>query len=179
MLARGPAPLPQEFSQLTGSVPNLRSQAAGLEATGSTLTGQGQSVLSMAGQGQLTAPQQAQLDQYNQGLKNQAAQTFASMGRNINEDTTGISVQADIDSKVNAMAQQDIQSSIQLGLGELSSGSSFTSAGLGFENAANNALIEAGKEQIASDKSYSDSLTAAFTGIASLFGTVAKAGLFA
>lgn len=179
MLARGPAPLPGEFSQLTGSVPNLRNQAAGLEATGASFTSQGQSALAMAQQGQLTVPQQAALDQYRQGLGNTAAQTYAAMGRNINQDTSGISTQANIDQQLNAMAQQEIQSTIALGLGETSAGASFTSAGLGFENAANNALIEAGKEQISADKSYSDSLTAAFTGIASLFGTVAKAGLFA
>ena len=71
----------------------------------------------MAQQGQLTGPQQAQLNLYRQGLQNQAQQTYASMGRNINQDTSGISTQAHIDEQVNAMSQQQIQSTIALGLG--------------------------------------------------------------
>jgi hypothetical protein len=179
ILAQGPAPLPGEFGQLTGGVPHLQDEAHRLEGTGAELTGHGAEALRMAENGQLTVPQQAQLDQYRQGLQNTAAQTYASMGRNINQDTSGISTQANIDQQVNAMAQQEIQSTIALGLGETSAGANFSGQGLAFENAANNALIEAGKEQVASDKAYSDSLTSAFSGIASLFGAAAKAGMFA
>jgi hypothetical protein len=100
---------------------------------------------------------------------------FASMGRNPNQDTSAISSQADIDAKVNAMAQQDIATTIQTGLSEISAGSSASGQALGFENAANTALIAAGQAQVAADTAYSQSLTNAFSSIASIFGTVAKA----
>ena len=92
------------------------------------------------------------------------------MGRNANQDTSFISTKADIDTKVNAMAQSQIQSTIQLGLGELSSASGFDSAALGFESEANNILLEAGKEQVQLDTNYSNALTNAFKAVGSLFG---------
>jgi hypothetical protein len=170
------APLPQQFQQLEAQVPALNTEATSLENQGSTLTNQGTQALSMAQNGQLTQPQQAQLTQYQQGLNNTAAQTFASMGRNINQDTSGISTQANIDSQVNAMAQQDIQSTIALGLGETSAGQSYDSAGLGFQNAADQALIAAGQAQVNQDTAYSTALTGAFTAIGNLFGGAAGAG---
>ena len=120
----------------------------------------------MAQNGQLTVPQQAELNQFAQGEKNTAAQTYASMGRNINQDTSGISTQQNIDASINAMAQKEIATTIQLGLGELSAGGSMTGQALGFENAANQALIQAGQAQIQQDKDYSTALTGAFSSIA-------------
>jgi hypothetical protein len=172
MLSQGPAPLPSEYGQLLGNVPGLESEAFALEGEGSALTAQGTSALAMGANGTLTAPQQAQLQQYDQQLTNQSDQMFASMGRNPNQDTSAISSQADIDAKVNAMAQQDIQSTIALGLGEISAGSSASGQALGFENAANSALIAAGQAQVAADTAYSQSLTSAFTAIGTMAGTV-------
>ena len=59
------------------------------------------------------------------------------------------------------MAQQQIQSTIQLGLGEIS-------AGQGFESQANQALVQAGQAQLNADKAYSDSLTSVFSSIAKI-----------
>jgi hypothetical protein len=146
-----------------------------LEAQGSGLVGQGQEALAMGQRGELTAPQQAQLKQFSSGLTNQARQQYMNMGRNPDQDTSFLSASADIDSKVNAMAQQQIQTTIQIGLGEISSGSSLTGQGLGFENAANQALLAAGQAQMQADKSYSDSLTSAFSSIAGMFAKAAPA----
>jgi hypothetical protein len=175
ILGEGESPLPPEFSQLTtNNVPWLESGASMLFNEGQTFTNQGAQALQMAQNGQLTAPQQAQLQQYQQGLTNTADQTFASMGRNVNQDTSGISVQADIDAKVNAMSQQQIQTTIALGLGETSAGSNLSSQGLAYESAANNALIAAGQAQLQQDKDYSTALTGAFSSIATILGGAAK-----
>lgn len=174
ILAKGESPLPQEYAQLTGSVPNLRAEAGSLEQQGQTFTNQGAQALAMAQRGELTPEQQAQLSQYNTGLTNQARQQFASMGRNPDQDTAFINQSADITAQVNAMAQSQIQSTIALGLGETQAGASFAGAGLGFESAANSALLEAGKAQLQQDKSYGDSLTSAFAAIGSMFGSIAK-----
>jgi hypothetical protein len=175
ILARGESPLPPEFSQLTGSVPGLQSEADVLKAESNALTAGGTSTLDAASKGILTPEQQAQLTQYGTGLTNQARQQFYGMGRNPDQDTAFISQTADIDAKVNAMAQQQIQSSIALGLGEISSGASFAGQSLGFTNAANQALITAGQAQITADKSYSDSLTNAFSSISKMFAQAAPA----
>ncbi len=175
ILGQGESPLPPEFSQLTNSnVPWLQSGASTLFNEGQTFTNQGAQALQMAQNGQLTGPQQAQLEQYREGLQNTANQTYASMGRNINQDTSGISTQADIDAKVNAMSQQQIQTTIALGLGETSAGGSFTGQALGYESAANQALIAAGNAQLSQDKDYSTALTGAFSSIATILGSGAK-----
>jgi hypothetical protein len=172
ILAQGPGPLPAQFGQLQSGVPGLRSEAQLLEGQGAGLVGQGQQALAMGQAGILTAPQQAQLKQYSSGLTNQARQMYYSMGRNPDQDTSFIGATADIDSKVNAMAQSQIQSTIQLGLGEISGGSSLSSQGLGFENAANQILLQAGQAQLQADKSYSDSLTNVFGSIAKMLPAV-------
>ncbi len=177
ILARGESPLPPDYAALRASVPELRADATTLFGEGQTLTGQGTATLDAASRGELTPEQRAQLGQYSTGLTNQARQQFYGMGRNPDADTAFISQTADIDAKVNAMAQSQIQSSIALGLGQLSSGSSFAGQSLGFTNAANTALIEAGKAQIAQDKAYSDSLSGAFASIGKLFGAVGGTAL--
>lgn len=169
LLAQGPGSLPSQFGQLQGQVPGMQAEASQLEAQGSGLVGQGQEALAMGQKGQLTAPQQAQLGQYSSGLTNQARQQYMNMGRNPDQDTSFISATANIDQQVNAMAQQQIQTTIQLGLGEISSGSSLTAQGLGFENAANNILLQAGEAQMKQDQSYSSNLMSAFTSIGSMF----------
>ena len=175
LLAQGPGSLPSQYGQLEAQVPGMQQEASSLEAQGSGLVGQGQQALAMGQAGQLTPEQQAQLKVYSGGLENQARQQFASMGRNPDQDTAFLSQQGNIDTQVNAMAQQQIQSTIQLGLGEISGGSSLIGQGLGFENAANSALIAAGEAQIKLDQSYSSNLTSAFSSIGSLFGAAAKA----
>ncbi len=163
-----PHGLPAQYGQLQGEVPWLQGEARDLTGQGHTLVGQGTEALAMAQRGELTAPQKAQLGQYSTGLTNQSRQQWAAMGRNPDQDTAFIGQTADIDAKVNAMAQQQIQTTIQLGLGEISGGNSLIGQGLGFENASNNILIEAGKAQMAADKNYSDSLTSAFKAIGTM-----------
>ncbi len=172
ILGKGESPLPTQFGQLQGTVPGLRGQAGVLESQGGALVGQGTQALGMAQRGELTPEQQAQLKQYSTGLTNLARQQFYSMGRNPDQDTSFISQTANIDERVNAMAQQQIQTTITLGLGEISGGNSLIGEGLGFENAANQALITAGQAQLAQDKNYSDSLTGAFSAIGKLFGAL-------
>ena len=174
ILGEGESPLPGEFNQLLGNVPGLQSQGSQLFGQGQSYLGQGAQALNMAQQGQLTGPQQAQLNLYRQGLQNQAQQTYASMGRNINQDTSGISTQAHIDEQVNAMSQQQIQSTIALGLGESQIGMGLSGQSLSFENAANQALITAGRAQLQQDKDYSTALTGAFSSIATILGGAAK-----
>lgn len=168
LLSQGPSPLPSEFSELTASVPMLNAQGGTLFNEGQTFTTQGAQALDMASKGELTPEQQAQLSLYKGGLQNTAAQTYASMGRNPNQDTSFISTQGNIDTQVNAMAQAQIQSTIALGLGETSAGSTYSGEALGFESAANSALIAAGNAQIQQDQSYSNSLTGVFTALAKL-----------
>src|ERR1700733_5024855 len=117
LLAQGPGSLPSEYGQLTGNVPNLQNMGQTSFNEGQGLIGQGQSALAMAQAGQLTAPQQAQLGQFQSGLTNQARQQFYSMGQDPDKSTGFVTQTANIDAQVNAMAQQEIQSTIQLGLG--------------------------------------------------------------
>ncbi len=174
ILGKGESPLPAQFGQLTGNVPYLQQTGQGLNTQGQGLVTQGQSALAMAQNGQLTPEQTAQLSVYGTGLTNQARQQFYNMGQNPDQSTAFLSTTADIDAHINAMAQQQIQSTIQLGLGEISSGNSLIGEGLGYESAANQALIAAGQAQLQQDKDYSNSLTGAFSAIGSLFGAGLK-----
>jgi hypothetical protein len=170
ILGQGESPLPGEFSQVTGNAATMEGQGAQLFGQGQQLTGQGADALRMAQNGQLTSPQQSELNLYSQGLKNQTAQTYAGMGRNANQDTSAISSQAHNDEMVNAMAQKEIQSTIALGLGETQAGMGLSGQALGFESAANQALIAAGQAQLQQDKDYSTALTGAFSSIAQILG---------
>lgn len=175
ILGRGESPLPAEYSTALGQVPALQAQAGTLFNEGQTLTGQGMSTIDQAVHGVLTPEQQAQLKQFSTGLENKTNQAFYSMGRNPGTDTAAITQQANDDAQVNAMAQEQIRTTIQLGLGQLSSGSSFAGQSLGFSNAASGILLEAGKAQLQQDKAYSDSLTSVFSSIGTLFGGAVKA----
>jgi hypothetical protein len=177
ILSMGESPLPAQFGQLQASVPGLRDEAHALELTGSHLTGEGEQALAMAARGELTPEQQAQLKVYSGGLENTSRQMFANMGRNPDADTAAITQQGNIDTQVNAMAQAQIQSTIALGLGEISAGQGATGQARGFESAANQALIAAGNAQIQLDKQYSDALTGAFSAIGNLFGAMGKAAM--
>jgi hypothetical protein len=174
LMAQGPGNLPPQYGQLEQSVPGLQAQGGQAFGQGQALVGQGTEALQMAQHGELTPEQQAQLKVYSEGLNNQSRQQFYSMGRNPDQDTAFVSQTANIDTQVNAMAQQQIQTTIQLGLGEISGGNSLMGTGLGFENAANQALIAAGEAQLKLDTQYSSNLTSAFGAIGSMFGSMAK-----
>jgi hypothetical protein len=170
ILSLGETAPPWEFGQVASNAATLEGESGTLFGEGQNFTNSGAAALTMAQNGQLTQPQQAQLQLYQQGLQNQAAQTYASMGRNISEDTSGISTQANIDTQVNAMAQQQIQSTIALGLGETSAGSNFTGQALGYESAANQALIAAGNAQVQADQAYSSALSGVFSALGTIAG---------
>jgi hypothetical protein len=173
MLAKGPGQLPGQFLQAEGQVPGMHAEAGTLQTQGNSMIGQGQQALGMAQRGELTPEQQAQLKLYSGGLTNQARQQYYNMGRNPDQDTSFLSATANIDTQVNAMAQQQIQTTLQLGLGEISSGTSMIGQGAGIENAANQILLQAGEAQIKQDQAYSSSLTGAFTAIAGMFAKAA------
>lgn len=175
LIAEGPGTPPPQFGQVAASAPQLQAQGQQSFGEGQQLIGQGTSALAMAEAGQLTPEQQATVGQYQSGLTNQARQQFYSMGMDPDKSTGFVTQTANIDAQVNAMAQAEIQSTIQLGLGEVSGGNSLESTGLGFENAANQALIAAGQAQLQLDQQYSSSLSSAFGAIGSMFGVAAKA----
>ena len=170
LFASGSDQLVPQFQQLENNVPQIENEAQTLEGEGQTFTTEGTQTLNNAAAGVLTPEQQAQLSVFHTDLTNTANQEYANMGRNPNQDTSYISTQADIDTKVNAMAQQQIQSSIALGLGQIGAGNSATGQGLGFQNAADAALIAAGNAQVASDAAYSTALNGAFSAIGTILG---------
>lgn len=179
MLSRGPGSLPAQYGQLEAGIPGMVDEAHLLEGQGGALVGQGTEALRMGQRGELTPEQQAQLTQFRTGETNKARQMYAGMGRNPDQDTAYLGTTADIDARVNAMAQEQIRSTIALGLGEISSGSSLIGQGAGFQSAANSALIAAGEAQMKLDKQYSDSLTSAFTAIGTMFGAMGKTAMMA
>ena|ERR1700722_19857781 len=177
ILSLGESSLPWEYGALGQNAGTLENESSQLYGEGQTFTNQGSQALLMAQNGQLTQPQQAALSQYTEGLDNTADQTFASMGRNSNQDTSNISAHADIDAKVNAMAQSEIQSTIALGLGETSAGSNFTGQAGQYESAADQALIAAGQAQMQSDQAYSTALSGVFSAIGSIAGGIGGAAM--
>jgi hypothetical protein len=166
LMAKGPASLPEQYQQLEGQAPILFGQGSQLFGQGQGLITSGQQALDMARRGELTPEQTAQLQLSRQGLQNFAAQTYAAMGRT-GPDTSKIGTQADIETRVTAMAQSYLDTTIKIGLGELGAGTNLTGQALGFEKAGMDALQAAGNAQIQLDKQYSDSF-------ASMFGSVAK-----
>lgn len=175
LLANGPGPLPSQFGQATTNANWQAPSGEALVGQGQGLVGQGQEALAMAQKGELTPEQQAQLNIYGQGLTNQSRQQFESMGMNPDQSTAFISQTAANDQQIMAMAQQQIQTTIQLGLGEVSGGNSLISSGEGAVSAADQTLVAAGQAQIQQDQAYSNSLMSAFASIGSLFGSIGKA----
>jgi hypothetical protein len=172
MLGKGETPLPPEYAAMGAMVPGLQQNAATLFGQGQQLAGEGRSLIQKAGAGELTLPQQAELKQYSTGLQNMANQQFAAMGRNITSDTSGIGVQADIDAKINAMAQQEIRTTLTTGFQELQAGQNEFGQSLGYSEAAAKILQAEGEAQLKQDQAYSQSLT-------NMFGSIAKiAGAF-
>jgi hypothetical protein len=74
------------------------------------------------------------------------------------------------------MAQQMIQSTIALGLGQISSGNQLMQTGGAEISAADQALLAAGQAQVQLDTTYSTNLTNAFGAIGKMFGMSALAG---
>jgi hypothetical protein len=189
LFAQGPSPIPPQFQELQNQVPLLNQEAgqfnadaAALLRVGGEFTEEGRANLARAGRGELTPEQQAQLGQTQTGLTNQARQMYASMGRNPDQDTSFINTTGNIDAQTTAMAQQYIQSTIKLGLGETSAGAQYSALGaqfgqlgLGATGMANQALIEAGKAQLEQNKTYSSSLSGMFQAIGQLAGPLFKA----
>ena len=177
LFSMGETAPPWEFGQVASNAATLEGESGTLFGEGQTFTNQGAQALQMAQNGQLTPQQQAQLTLYGQKLGNEAAQTYASMGRNINQDTSGISTQTNIDTNLIAASQQMIQSTIALGLGETSAGSSFSGQALGYESAANQALIAAGNAQVQADTAYSSALSGVFSALGSIAGGIGGAAI--
>jgi hypothetical protein len=177
LIAQGPGQLPSQFGQATQSSPWEIATGQQTIGQGQQLVGQGTQALAMAQAGQLTPEQQAQLGQYSSGLTNQSRQMFYSMGQDPDKSTGFVTQTANIDQQVNAMAQQQIQSTIKLGLGEISGGNSLMSTGQSEISAATQALMAAGEAQLKLDTSYSSNLTSAFGAIGSMFGALGGAAL--
>ncbi len=175
LFSLGEDQLPWEYGALTNNASTLEAESGTLYGEGQNFVKQGSDALLMAQNGQLTPAQQAQLSLYKTGLTNTADQMYASMGRSPNQDTSAISTQADIDTKLNAMAQQEIQSTIALGLGETSAGSNFSGQALQYESAANQALIAAAQAQMQQDQAYSSALGGVFSAIGTIVGGVGGA----
>jgi hypothetical protein len=177
LIAQGPGQLPSQFGQATEIAPweiNTGQQTIG---QGQTLVNQGTQAVGMAQAGQLTPEQAAQLEQYSSGLTNQSRQMFYSMGQNPDKSTGFVTQTGNIDAQVNAMAQQEIQTTLQIGLGEISSGNSLMATGGSEISAATQALMAAGEAQLKLDTSYSSNLTSAFGAIGSMFGALGGAAL--
>jgi hypothetical protein len=173
MLSQGPAPLPSEFSTVTGTnVPALEQQAGALNAEGQQYINAGETTPSNAAAGILTPEQQATLSLTSSGLANKTDQTLASEGVDPNKSTNAISFAALNDAQVSAMGQQFIQSSIALGLGQVQAGTTMTGQASADLSAADQALISAGQAQIQQDTNYSNSLTSVFSTIGSMFGKI-------
>jgi hypothetical protein len=177
MLGKGETPLPPEFGQMGQMVPGLQSNAQTLFGRGTDLYGQGMQAVRMGQRGELTQPQQAVLNQYRTGLTNQANQAYAAMGRSPTTDTSYIGTTADIDAKVNAMAQQEIQTTLQIGFGELTASAQESQLSLGYSDAAAKILQVMGDAQLKQDQAYSQSLTNMFSTIGKVAG-IAIGGAF-
>lgn len=177
LISQGPGQLPGQFGQSTANAGWEASAGQQEFGQGQTLEAQGQSALAMAQAGQLTPEQQAQLSVYQTGLTNQSRQQEYSMGLNPDQNTGNVTATANIDTMVNAMSQQQIQSTIALGLGEIQQGGSLMAGGSSDINAANQALIAAGQAQVQLDQQYSQSLSSAFGAIGSMFGTMGGVAL--
>lgn len=161
------------FAQANAMVPGYQANAAQTWNQGQGFLGQGGANLEMAAKGQLTPEQAAQLALTQQGLENTARQTYASMGRDMSRDTSGISTEANIAAQTTAIAQSYIQSTIALAGQQITAGQNLLGTSLAESNAATNILIQEGQQQVALNKQFSDSMSSAFGSIAKIFGAVA------
>ena len=140
-------------SQLPGSATALQPGGA---ATAPLLGLENQGA-NEAKTGQLTAPQQGQIQQFVQQQQNQILQQLASEGvQNPTQDSRYISAMNSLQQQVVAMQQQFITQAIQ----------EATSAG----GAASQNIATAANEQIANDTAYQQALAAAFGGLGQAVG---------
>lgn len=177
LLFGGGPNLPPQDTTVEGNAGALEGEAGTLWGSGNSLIASGQSALGPAVAGQLTPEQQATLTSNQQGLQNIAAQDYASMGRNANQDTSFISTQADIDTKMLAAANNFVNTNIATAITEITTGSSLSSAGSQDMNSANNALLAVAQQQMQADQAYSSALTGAFSAIGSIAGTIGGAAI--
>lgn len=161
------------FAQANAQVPTLLNQSGQTFQQGQNLVGQATNAYGMAQRGELTPEQAAALKLTRDSEMNQARQTFASMGRDFNMDTSAITTQANIDTMITAQAQSYIQSTIALATSQMQAGTTLIGDSLQESGAATNILMQEGQAQIQLNKQYSDSLTAAFKAIGSVVGGVA------
>lgn len=174
-LSGGGPDIPPQVGQVEGNATGLENEATSLWGSGNALIAGGQSALAPAMAGVLTPEQQATLTVERQSAQNTANQTFASMGRNSNQDTSFISAQTDINTKMLAAANTFVNTNIASAFSEIQAGASLTGQGTQDMSAANSALLEAAKLTMQADKDYSSSLTSAFSAIGTLVGGIGGA----
>ena len=172
-LAGGGPDIPPQIGQVDTNAAALESEADTLWGSGNSLIAGGQSALGPAMAGQLTPEQQATLTTEQQSATNVADQIYASMGRNPNQDTSFISTQTDINTKLMAAANQFVQTNIASAFQEINAGASITGQGGQDMSAANSALLQAAQLTMTADQNYSNALTGAFSAIGSLVGGIA------
>jgi hypothetical protein len=173
LLSGGGPQIPWQVGQVGANATGLEGEASTLWGTGNQLIAGGESSLGPAMAGVLTPEQQATLTTEQQSAENVADQTFAAMGRNPNQDTSFISTQTDINTKLMAAANTFVNTNIQNAFSEISAGGTLTSQGNTDMNAANQALLESARLTMQADQNYSNSLTSAFSAIGTIFGGVA------
>src|SRR5215831_14190739 len=132
---RGPGQLPP---QERGAI-DLANQQATFGAT----------QLQLAQQGQILPAQQAQIDQWVQGQKNQLYQLYASRGIDPHSSTDFAQASAQIDAQALAQRSAIIQTMIQ--------------NGLSFETAASNTLTGAAQQQVSLDNAFNQSMSSALS----------------
>ena len=162
--------IPPQVGQVNTNATGLENEASTLWGQGNELIAGGKSALGPAMAGQLTPEQQATLTTERQAAQNTANQTYASMGRNINQDTSGISTQTNIETKLMAAANNFVNTNIDAAFKEIQAGASLTGQGTADMSAANQALLEAARLTMTADTNYSNSLTSAFSAIGTLVG---------
>jgi hypothetical protein len=175
LLGSGGPNIPPQVGQVDANAGALETEAGTLWDSGNALIAGGRSALAPAMAGVLTPEQQATLTTERQSANNVANQTFASMGRNINQDTSGISTQVDIETKLMAAAQTFVNTNIDAAFKEIAIGASLTGQGSADMSAANTALLDVAKLTMEADKDYSKSLTDAFSAIGTLVGGIGGA----
>lgn len=165
--------VPWQVGQVGTNAAGLEGEAGNLWSSGNSLIAGGESALAPAMAGVLTPEQQATLTTERQAANNVADQTYASMGRNINQDTSGISTATDINTKLMAAANNFVNTNIASAFSEIQSGASLTGQGTQDMSAANQALLQAAQLTMTADTNYSNSLTSAFSAIGTIFGGIA------
>ena len=177
LLGGGGPSIPPQLGEVGGNVTGLEGEAHTLWDSGNALIAGGRSALDPAMRGVLTPEQQATLTTERQSANNTAAQIYASMGRNANQDTSFISTRTDIDTKLMAAANNFVNTNIANAFKEIETGASLTGQGTQDMSAANQALLQMAQLTMQADQNYSNSLTAAFSAVGSIVGGIGGAAL--